>query len=152
MGADRGRDGGRGLIRRGNLLYGADALVGEWVARRIAGYAATPDTRAIGIVHGDALVAGAAFDRYNGIHIEACIAAKPGAPWATRATLRGLFAYPFIQLGCVAVTVLVPSTNAESLNLATKLGFRPEALVKYAAHDGSTLVVLKMLRDQCRWV
>ena len=140
------------MIRRGKLLYGADYLVARWIARRIPNYSATMETRAIGVFEGEELIAGAAFDRYNGIHIEACIAAEPGRAWASRATLRGLFSYPFNQLGCAAITVLVPSTNLESLNLATKLGFRPEAMVAFAAHDQSTLIVLKMFRDHCMWI
>jgi len=43
-------------------------------------------------------------------------------------------------------------TNLASLNLATKLGFEIEAMVKFAAHDGSPLVVLKLFRDACRWI
>ena len=134
------------------MLFGADDLVARWVARRVPGFRVSATQRALGVISGDHLAAGVVFDNFNGVHIEAAIAADDIGRWASRKTLHTLFAYPFVQLGCLAITVGVPSSNLASLNLATKLGFRPEAYIRFAAHDGSSLVVLKMLRDDCRWV
>jgi RimJ/RimL family protein N-acetyltransferase len=157
MGEDREPDGGRDLTPPpprivDGVLYGADVPVARWVERRVAGYTLHGGERALGVLRGEKLVAGVIYDRFNGIHIEATIAAEAGSAWARRAVLRHLFGYPFHQLGCLAISVVVPSTNRASLNLATKLGFTPEAIVRFAAHDGSSLVVLKMFRDNCKWI
>lgn len=152
MGSDRENGGGSGLILRGRVLFGADETVAAWVARSIPGYTVGPGARALGVVQGGDLIAGAIYERYNGVHMEVAITARTGAPWATRQTLKHLFGYPFVQMQCEAITALVPMTNLESLNLATKLGFEMEALVKFAAPDGSPMVVLKMFRDQCKWI
>lgn len=135
----------------GNVLFGFDAEVAQWVAQRIPNFSPSMDATALGVVADGELVAGVVFERWNGVHVEASIAAD-NPTWANRATLFRLFHYPFEQLGCEAISVLVPSSNPQSLNLATKLGFEPEAIVKFAAHDGSSLVVLKMFKDNCMWI
>ncbi|MEN9925899.1 MAG: hypothetical protein RL268_2025 [Pseudomonadota bacterium] len=151
MGQDH-QPASRGVIRLGNVLFGADRIVAKWVSQRIPGFTASMGATAIGILDGDDLVAGVVYERYNGVHVEASIAALPGRNWASRRALHAIFHYPFVQLGCEAISVLVPSSNLESLNLATKLGFRPEAMVSFAAADGSTLIVLKQFRAECRWI
>lgn len=142
----------RDLSYVGSVVFGADHQVGQWVAARIPDMVLSPGSRALGVVKRGKLVAGVVFENWNGVHIQASIAAEPGAPWADRSTLFALFHYPFKTLGCEAISVTVPSSNPLSLNLATKLGFSPEAFIKYAAHDGSSLVVLKMFRSDCKWI
>ncbi len=147
------RDERRGpVVRAGSLIYGADAEITDWVAQRIPGYVTSPGAKAIGVVKQGRFVAAVTYERYNGANIEAAIAAEPGARWADRAVLRGLFSYPFEQLGVEAVTLLVALDNLASLNLATKLGFAQVAIVPFAAPAGVPLVILQMYRDQCRWL
>lgn len=157
MGADRGHERGAGVglpgvTLLGDVLFGADDLVIRWASRAIPDFMPSPDAKALGVVKGGDLVAGVIYERYNGIHMEVAITARTGSRWASRQALRHLFGYPFVQMGCVAISALVPMSNLASLNLATKLGFKPEAYVKFAAPDGSPMVVLKMFRDQCRWI
>ncbi|MCV6826002.1 MULTISPECIES: GNAT family N-acetyltransferase [Halocynthiibacter] len=154
MGGNTEPDRSRGLVieRVGSVMFGADRIVGEWVAERIPTFVHTPESKALGVIKGDKLVAGVVYERFNGVHMEVSIAADTGSPWADRETLRTLFHYPFIQLGCAVISVIVPASNLQSLNLATKLGFHPEAYIKFAAHDGSALVVLKMFRETCKWI
>lgn len=142
----------RGLSIHDGVLYGADAAVGKWVAARVPGYALSAASTALGVVRGGKMVAGVIYERFNGVHCEATIAAATGSSWASRRVLHRIFAYPFLQLGCEAISVCVAMTNLPSMNLATKLGFAPEALVTFAAHDGSTLVILKAHRETCRWI
>lgn len=139
-------------VKSGRVLYGADGLVTQWVARHIPGFQASLDAKALGVFDGKRIVAGVVFERWNGVHAEVSIAAEPGSRWADRGTLFRLFDYPFRQIDCLALTVVVPQSNLSSLNLATKLGFKPEAIIAFAAHDGGPLIVLKMFRDQCRWI
>lgn len=152
MGRDHQRQGGNSLIFSGAVLYGADAAIAKWVGDQIEGYIAMPGATALGVVKEGRLVAGVVYERCNGFHVEASIAARPGSVWADRSTLFKLFDYPFGQLGVEAITVTVPGSNLASLNLALKLGFEPQAYVAFAAHDGSPLVVLQQYRNTCRWV
>lgn len=151
MAEDRQHEAGRSLIIADSVLYGADMQVARWLARRVANYSPTPAVRALGILKGGKLVAGVAYEHFNGVHVEAVIAGE-GGRWASRPVLRRIFGYPFEQLGVAAISVSVPMSNLASLNLATKLGFQPEALVTFAAHDGGTLVILKAFRNTCEWL
>lgn len=135
-----------------NVLFGADQAVAKWVADRIPGYNFTDGTRALAIVKDKKMAAGVCYDNWNGVHIEAAIAAEPGIAWANRTALHHMFYYPFVQLGCEAISVSVAMSNLKSLNLATKLGFEREAIIGFAAQDGGPLLILKMFRDHCRWI
>lgn len=152
MGGNHQREGMAGLICQGHVLYGADEAVIQWVGDQIPGYTPFAGATALGVIKGGRLVAGVVYERCNGFHVEASIAARPGTSWADRSTLFKLFDYPFRQLDCEAITVTVPGSNLESLNLALKLGFEPQAHVLFAAHDGSPLIVLQQFRNTCRWV
>jgi hypothetical protein len=141
------------VILRGAVVFGLNDQVTRWIADRIPDFVISPDTVSLAVYKGGRTVAGVAFYGFNGAHAYAAIAADDvGAPWADRATLRTLFGHAFQGMGCQALTVTVPSSNPASVNLAVKLGFEPEALVKFAAHDASTLIVLKMYREQCKWI
>lgn len=152
MGGAGQPEGGRSITRVGDVVFGADTQVTNWVADRIPGFIMPDEPRALGVVRGGRMAAGVVFERYNGVHVEASIAADARGQWASKATLRTLFSYPFETLGCKAISVIIPSSNLQSLNLATKLGFTPEAIVQFAAHDGSSLIVLKMFRENCKWM
>ena len=152
MGGDHGAEGRNRIVRVGPAIYGADAEIAAWVAKRIPGYVTSPGARAIGIARGGRIVAGVTYERFNGVNIEASIAAEPGSRWADRTALRHIFAYPFQQLGVEAVTLLVALDNLASLNLATKLGFSQVAIVPFAATGGAPLLILQQYREHCRWI
>ena len=135
----------------GNVLFGFDFEISQWVASRIPTFTASSGATALGVVDGTDIIAGVVYERYNGVHVEVSIAADDKR-WASKKTLFSLFHYPFIQLNCLAMSVVVPSSNLESLNLATKLGFEGEAIIKYAAPDGSSLIILKQYRENCKWI
>lgn len=152
MGGDHRVERGNRIVRVGPVIYGADAEITGWVAKRIPGYVTSPGARALGVVKDGRIVAGVTYERFNGANIEASIAAEPGARWADRLVLHHIFAYPFLQLGVEAVTLLVALDNFASLNLATKLGFSQVAIVPFAAPGGAPLVILQMYAEQCRWI
>lgn len=152
MGRIGGPDSRGHVARVGNVLFGADVLVSQWVAEKIPGCNPTAGAKALGVMKDGNIVAGIIYDDWNGVHLTAAIAAVPGSQWADRRTLHALFFYPFVTLDCEAISVAVPASNLPSLNLATKLGFVPEAIIQFAAHDGSSLIVLKQFRKNCRWV
>lgn len=152
MGGNHQLESGHRLTRLGAVVYGKDAGIARWVGMSIPGYMPSFGAKALGVIKGGELVAGVVYERCNGFHCEVSISAREGSGWADRRTLFALFHYPFVQLGCLALTVTVPLSNLKSLNLATKLGFARIALIPHAAHDGTPLVVLQMTRDTCIWI
>lgn len=137
---------------RDGILFGDDDRVCAWIAERIPGYQRRTHAQGIGVLRGDDIVAAVVFENWNGIHCEMSVAADPGSGWLTRNLARVCFHHAFHTLGCVAVSGVVAMSNADSISLATRMGCFPEAIVKFAAHDGSDLVILKMLREECRWI
>lgn len=135
----------------GNVLYGFDRDVALWVQDRIPEYTADINAKALGVVQDGELVAGVTYEHWNGVHLQPNIAID-SKRWANRDTLRQLFSYPFVQLNCEAMTILVAASNEKSLTLVTKMGFELEAMIKFAAYDGSAMIVLKMYRDSCKWI
>lgn len=141
------------MIVHGSVLYGADDVIKRWVTERSPGFAVPQDCTTMGIIKRKRLVAAVLFERYNGAGVEANIVALPGSRWADRRTLFALGHYVFLQLRCEVVTVSVAASNLASLNLTMKLGFKPVAFVKFAAHDGGALVILQLSRnDAGRWL
>lgn len=65
--------------------------------------------------------------------------------------VRGAFTFPFEVCNCEAVLALVDSTNDAALSFDTKLGFTEVARIPNGGTDGD-LVVLRMLRSDCRWL
>ena len=106
----------------------------------------------IGLERDGELRAVAVYNFYTGADIAMHIAAVPGRRWMTRDSLRVAFRYPFVQLGCRRVTGYIPAKNADSLRLAQHLGFVREGLKREATEDGDDVVVLGMLKNECRYL
>lgn len=134
-----------------NVLYGADDFVANWVSRRTGEPVPKPRAGALGIIVGGKMAGGVAYTNWNGANVQVHIAIENKRA-LTRRVLQHLFWYPFVSLKCQAITVLVARSNITSLNLATKLGFTLEAIVRLAAANGDDVLVLKLWRSDCRWI
>lgn len=71
--------------------------------------------------------------------------------WASIDMLWVTFHYPFVQLNCKKIFAQVPASNSKALEFDKKLGFKEEARIKDVFPDGD-LVVLAMLREDCKWL
>ena len=72
--------------------------------------------------------------------------------WATRATLREIFDYAFNFLGLARVSGFIASGNAAALKAALDIGFVVEGEIREAAPGDDALVMIGMLRRECRWI
>lgn len=90
---------------------------------------------------------------YNGfIGHTCCIHSVIQRPEAvTRKMVEATFTFPFEHCHCEAVLALVDSTNDAALRFDKKLGFMEIARVPHGGPDGD-LVILRMLRGECRWL
>jgi ribosomal-protein-serine acetyltransferase len=122
-----------------------------FLAERIPNYVQGRSTCA-GILSDGELVAAVAYSDFNGAHMQVTIAGTQGVAWLSRRVLRELFSFPFETHGCKKLTALISEDNLTSLNLCSKLGFSLEALVRYAAHDGGNLIIMALMREDCRWL
>lgn len=131
----------------GSVVYGADDVVGRFVMERTG----TKIERytALGVVRGGSLIAGVIWHNYRGHDIEATIASDT-PNWAFPATLRRLFAFPFVQLGVVRVTSIVSRKNKPSRRFCEGLGFRLEGVCRQGMDGKIDAMIYGCLRDECR--
>jgi RimJ/RimL family protein N-acetyltransferase len=105
---------------------------------------------AIGVEDGE-IIAVAVFDRYRGHDIEISFAAD-SPRWARRGVIRGIFHYPFVQLGCVRLTTITAENNARARRLDEGLGFVLEGIHPNGLAPGVTAVSYGMQRRECKWL
>lgn len=75
----------------------------------------------------------------------------PRPETVTKTIVRDTFAFPFNVCGCEAVLGLVDSTNAAALRFDKHLGFKEVHRIPNGGTEGD-LIVLQMLRADCRWL
>jgi len=134
------------------VIFGADELARAFLIRHIPMFRPEKDSRGLCVLSGQDVVAAVLFERWNGVHVEASLAAEEGRTWATRRTLHSIFFYPFRTLGVEKITICVPQSNDKARKMNRQLGFIEECRVSFAAHDGTDLVIMKMTRNECRWL
>ena len=133
------------------LVIGHDEAVTRWVGARLRIEDFGPWRSAIGVAIGAELVAGAVFTHYNNrCDIQVTFAASTPR-WATRGAIRGILAYPFVQLRCRRLTAITEAGNLVARRFLDRLGFHMEGYHRdaFADDDG---VSYGMLRQECRWL
>lgn len=93
-----------------------------------------------------------AYFNFDGRSVEGAIAAADKRRWANRTFVEACFRYPFEQLGCHRFVVRVNETNREAYEFDKRLGFVEEGRLREAADDGSDVIILGMLKHQCKWL
>lgn len=125
---------------------------GRWVCQQIGKLWHEGAGRALGWWSGDELIAGVTFTNFDGVNVWLDCAAKPGSRWLDRRGLYAVFHYVFEQLQCVRCSVMIPADNNKSLKLCIAAGFEHEAVLSRAAPSGQNMFVLRMFKEDCRWL
>lgn len=126
---------------------------GWWVAQEIGKLWHPGAGRALGWVTEDnVLAAGVTFTNFDGTNVWLDCAANPKTRWLDRRGLWAIFNYVFEQLQCVRCSVMIPENNEKSLKLARSAGFEYEATLERAAPEGYDMLVLRMFKENCRWL
>jgi RimJ/RimL family protein N-acetyltransferase len=140
---------------RNRLIYGRDVEIAAWVSAKI-GEPNFGQCSAIGVELDGKIIAGVVYSNYvehhgKPISIELSIASIDKR-WCTRYNLRELYAYPFLQLNVQRAQVSTPVESQGVVKFDEKLGFKYEGTARKAHFLGGDMVVLSMLRDECRWL
>lgn len=120
----------------------------EWVAKQTNEFGNFGCAVGIGWEHAGQIVAGVAYNDYNGPNINAHIAIT-GA--MTKTFLHTIFDYPFNQAKVKRITGLVGSGNEKGNNINLRLGFIEETRLK-DCHPTGDMIVYVMRRENCRWL
>lgn len=97
------------------------------------------------------LIAGVVYNWYRQANIEMTIAST-SPRWCSRSVLRGLFWYPFEQMGLHRVTAVTEHTFQSTRAFLDRIGFRDEGIMRRAYRNGNDAVIYGMLREECRWI
>ena len=127
-----------------------DRRVVDFVAERIGGCPAL--CTAVGYEKDGAVVAGALYERCNGHNVFFHGASDESRRWATKGFIKALCEHPFVTLGVPRMSTVVAASNVSALAFDATLGFREEARLVRAAHDGSDSIYLVMFKDKCKWL
>ncbi len=130
------------------LVVGPEVV--QWVATRTNEFGNFGAAVGIGWARNGELVAGVAYNEFNGVNINAHIASS-GRHWLTRDFLWAIFDYPFRQLGVQRITGLVGEGNAAARRFDEHLGFTLETKLT-GAHPTGDLLVYVMWKHDCRWL
>lgn len=133
------------------LIYGDDERLIRWASHGMSGLGFRKDATAIGIERGGELRGVVVYDGFSVADCNMHVVSDGSRRWLTREFLVHVFAYPFIQCGFRRVTGLVPASNEEALRFDLKLGFKYEGYCRHAMPDDD-IVILGMLREECRWI
>ena len=132
------------------MIVTGQAVV-EWVAKRTNEFGNYGCAVGIGWTHDDVLVAGVAYNEYNGANIQMHVASDGTKLWMRREFLWACFDYPFNQAKVRRVTGVVSEGNKSAQKFNEHLGFKLEARLK-DAHPTGDLLVYVMWKDNCKWV
>lgn len=132
-----------------NIVIGQGVV--DWAART---HGVNPGyTAAVGIgVEKDGEIQGAViYHEWNGASIRIHVVSNGSKRWVTREWLHVVFMYAFDQLGVKRITGFTPEANKDALEFNKKVGFVEDARLEDAEPSGA-LVVLKMKKENCRWI
>jgi len=131
------------------LVFGKDASVAKWVAKRISfvGERGFGNCKAIGVEDkdGNAMCGVVYHDWQPQFKTMAFSIAAESPRWAHRAIIHQLFAYPFEQVMVEKLWTATPSTNKSALRLCKGVGMTQEAtLYKHFGTDNA--IINRMMR------
>ncbi|MGT2444472.1 N-acetyltransferase [Ensifer adhaerens] len=95
----------------------------------------------LGLIEGESLVAGVVFHNYAPeAGVIELSAAAISRRWLTRPMLRGMFGYPFDQLGCQMVVLRVSERNAIMIEIAERFGFSAYRIPRLRGRDEAEIL------------
>ena len=134
-------------------LFGRDRDWAVWVASQIEGGLVTPGAVAFGLVDDDGRpVAGAAFYAKSATNVFMDFAAIHHLRWATKDNVGGFLRYPFAQLGCRRVTVIIAKGNRRARHLVERIGWVLEGSHDDMLPQGTALSYGLKRGDAERWL
>jgi len=138
------------------LLYGHDRELSLWAGQQL-GYGVAIRTGAppvaIGVANHGEIVAAAVFHDYRPPSIEVTFVTTTPR-WASRANIKAILNYPFVQLGCKRVTAITPEDNKQARAFLERLGFKQEGVHPdvYKDNDVAGISYGMLRRDAERWL
>lgn len=134
-------------------LYGEEDELLPWAAAKISPmHRFRSDAKAIGMVSGGRVRAVVAYDTFSDNDCRVHLASDGKSNWMTREFAVRAMAYPFIQCNFTRISSLNSILNRPALQFALRFGWVKEGVQREAGWEGEDLLILGMLRRECRWL
>lgn len=135
------------------LLYGHDRELSLWAGHRLGlnGPVRGVDPTAIGVARQGKIVAVALYSNFQPPTIEVTFVTSTPR-WASREMIKGILAYPFLQLKCKRVTAVTEECNGPARAFLERLGFRQEGVHPHAFPSGAGISYGLLRDDAERWL
>lgn len=133
-----------------SLLFDEDQRIADWCAMRMphfSGWGTRPSC--IGLERDRKLRAGVVYTNYSRGNVFASIVIDGRM---NRQFLHAIFFNPFIAWGVRHITCTIEDENLKSIKLCTHLGFKECGRLRQAAFNGGDIIILGMLKSECRWL
>lgn len=131
------------------IVYGENERASSWCVSE--GWKLGTKAQSIACEKDGDLVAVCVFDDYRGSDIRIHAARAPAQRFLPRAYWHAVYAYPFLQVGCLRVTAPIAASNAKAIGLVERVGFRLETRLERACH-GEDLLIFVLWREACRFL
>lgn len=135
-----------------SVMYDRQAELIAWTEARIPENRFRADAKAIGVTRNGEICGVAVFDNFSVGSCCVSVASDGSRRWITREFLIRVFAYPFLQLGYRRLTCFIAASNRDSIRLCQHLGWVREGVLRQGSPDGDDLIVLGLLRSECRFL
>lgn len=122
----------------------------KWCEERIEHFSGWgSDPKAIGYEVGGALKGGVVYTNYSKSNVFASIVMD--AP-ITKRFLYAIFYNPFMQWKVRHISCAIEQSNAASLRLCSRMGFIQEGRIRQAAVNGEDVILMGLLKSECRFI
>lgn len=119
------------------------------LAERI-GVHISPKARGIAVADGRGLRGGCLYDGWMPNSAQCHVLADTPIVW--RHLLPHIFLYPFEQVGLGLLMGLIRASNARSLAMAKRVGFRECYRIRDGVAPGEDLVLVELRREECQYL
>lgn len=119
-----------------------NAAIAHFVASHITGCdRGFENFTTLGLVDQDRLVAGVVFHNFAPeAGVIELSSASTSKRWLTRPMLKGMFGYPFDQIGCQMVVLRVSERNAVMIEIAERFGFKAYRIPRLRGRDEAEIL------------
>lgn len=132
------------------LIFDEHQRIADWCEARIVHFSGWgSDPRAIGYELAGVLKGGVVYTNYSHGNVFASIALDGSI---NRRFLHAIFFNPFIAWKVRHIGCLIETSNTRSIRLCSHMGFIPEGRLREAAVNGEDVILMGMLRNECRWL
>jgi RimJ/RimL family protein N-acetyltransferase len=135
---------------RSRLIFTEHQRVADWCEARIEHFSGWgSDPKAIGYEVEGVIKGGVVYTNYTPANVFASIALD--AP-INRRFLYAIFYNPFVVWNVRHLSCAIEESNAKSIKLCSNMGFIQEGRLRESAINGEDVILMGMLKSECRFL